>query len=195
MSILFKLFIAFLQVGLFSVGGGYAAIPLIQNQIVDVFRLMTLEEFADLITIAEMTPGPISINSATFVGMRLAGIPGAVICTLGCILMPFIICLLLAHFYYKYRNFSGVQTVLSCLRPAVVSLISCAGLSILTLAVFKSGAIDFTPGNLNYIEIGLFAVCLFLLRRFKLGAIQIILGSGVVGTLLYLLLPALGLPL
>lgn len=189
MHLLIQLFLSFLQVGLFSVGGGYAAIPLIQNQVVDVYRLMSLEEFADLITIAEMTPGPISINSATFVGMRLAGIPGAVICTFGCILMPFTICLILAYVYYKYRKFSGVQTVLSCLRPAVVSLISCAGLSILTLAVFKKDAWDFSAGNINYIEAALFFVCLFLLRKYKLGAIKIILGSGVVGTLLYLLLP------
>ena len=91
------LFLSFIQVGLFSVGGGYAAIPLIQNQIVNVHGLMTLPEFADLITIAEMTPGPISINSATFVGTRLAGLPGALICTLGCIIPSFIICLRLAH--------------------------------------------------------------------------------------------------
>ena len=84
--LLLQLFFSFIQVGLFSVGGGYAAIPLIQNQIVDIHGLMTLEEFTDLITIAEMTPGPISINSATFVGMRLAGIPGVILCTFGCIL-------------------------------------------------------------------------------------------------------------
>lgn len=191
MPMLLKLFLSFLQVGLFSVGGGYAAIPLIQNQIVNVWNLMTIEEFADLITIAEMTPGPISINSATFVGMRLAGIPGALVCTFGCILMPFTICLILAYYYYKYRSFSGVQTVLGCLRPAVVSLISCAGLSILTLAIFKNGTVDFSPGNLKFVEIALFAGCLFLLRKFKLGAIQIILGSGLVGTLLYLLIPGL----
>lgn len=191
MDVILKLFLSFLQVGLFSVGGGYAAIPLIQQQVVDIWHLMTLEEFADLITIAEMTPGPISINSATFVGMRLAGIAGALLCTLGCILMPFIICLILAHFYYKYRNFSGVQTVLSCLRPAVVSLISCAGLSILTLAIFKNGQVDFTLGNLKPVEIALFAGSLFLLRKYKVGAIKIILGSGVVGTLIYLLFPGL----
>lgn len=186
MSIVFILFISFLQVGLFSVGGGYAAIPLIQNQVVNVWQLMTIEEFADLITIAEMTPGPISINSATFVGMRLAGIPGAIICTFGCILMPFTICLILAYYYYKYRDFSGVQTVLGCLSPAVVSLISCAGLSILTLAIFQNEQVDFHIGNLKFIEIGLFLGCLFLLRKWKLGAIQIILGSGVVGTLFYM---------
>lgn len=69
--LLAKLFIAFIQVGLFSVGGGYAAIPLIQEQIVNIYGLMTLSEFSDLITVAEMTPGPISINSATFVGSGL----------------------------------------------------------------------------------------------------------------------------
>ena len=73
--LLIKLFFSFIQVGLFSVGGGYAAIPLIQEQIVGIHKLMTLEEFSDLITVAEMTPGPISINSATFVGMRVAGVP------------------------------------------------------------------------------------------------------------------------
>ena len=91
MSLLMQLFLAFIQVGLFSVGGGYAAIPLIQNQIVDIHGLMSLAEFTDLITIAEMTPGPISINSATFVGMRLGDIPGVLLCTLGCILPSFFI--------------------------------------------------------------------------------------------------------
>ena len=102
MVLLLKLFFAFLQVGLFSVGGGYAAIPLIQAQVVNIHGLMTMEEFTDLITIAEMTPGPISINASTFVGTRLAGPFGAVICTLGCIIPSFVICLTLAHFYYKY---------------------------------------------------------------------------------------------
>lgn len=88
MGILNQLFLAFIQVGMFSVGGGYAAIPLIQNQIVDIHGLMTLAEFTDLITIAEMTPGPISINSATFVGMRLGRVPGVLLCTLGALSLP-----------------------------------------------------------------------------------------------------------
>ena len=102
--LLLTLFWAFVQVGLFSVGGGYAAIPLIQEQIVNIHKLMTLEEFSDLITVAEMTPGPISINSATFVGMRISGIPGVILCSIGCIIPSFCICLILAHFYYKYRS-------------------------------------------------------------------------------------------
>ena len=190
MSTLMQLFFSFIQVGLFSVGGGYAAIPLIQNQIVDVHGLLTLSEFTDLITIAEMTPGPISINSATFVGMRLANIPGVLLCTMGCILPSFCICLALAHFYYKYRGFGGVQTVLSALRPAVVALIASAGLSILLLGVFQADLGQIVLSGFRWVEAVLFVAALFLLRRFKLSAISVIFGSGVVGTLIYL---ALGL--
>lgn len=194
MPILLKLFLSFIQVGLFSVGGGYAAIPLIQDRIVNVHHLMTLEEFTDLITIAEMTPGPISINSATFVGTRLSGPFGAIICTIGCIIPSFVICLTLAYFYYKFRNFSGVQTVLSALRPAVVALIGSAGLSILVLGLFQStfkeliaSGLQTAVSQFHIIEFVLFGVCLFLLRKFKLSAITIILGSGAVGTVIYLI--------
>ena len=140
--LLFKLFFAFMQIGAFSVGGGYAAIPLIQEQIVNIHGLMTMEEFSDLITVAEMTPGPILINAATFVGMRVAGVPGVpgvLLCTLGCVVPSFCICLTLAHFYYKYRSIKGVQIVLGALRPAVVALIASAGASILLLGVFQTG--------------------------------------------------------
>jgi len=184
--ILFKLFISFIQVGLFSVGGGYAAIPLIQNQIVNVRKLMSMAEFTDLITIAEMTPGPISINSATFVGTRLAGPAGALICTLGCIIPSFFICLLLAHFYYKYRDFSGVQRVLSALRPAVVALVASAGLSILVLGLFNTDISSIQLEQFRFIEFILFVGALFLLRKYKVNAIVIIFGTGIIGTLMYL---------
>ena len=183
--LLLKLFFSFIQVRLFSVGGGYAAIPLIQDQIVNVHGLMTMEEFSDLITVAEMTPGPISINSSTFVGMRLAGVGGVLLCTLGCIIPSFCICLTLAHFYYKYRTVGGVQTVLASLRPAVVALIASAGLSILMLGLFQADLFSFSIENLRFVELGLFIVALVLLRKFKINAITIILGSGVVGTLIY----------
>ncbi len=182
---LLTLFFSFIQVGLFSVGGGYAAIPLIQAQIVDNLHLLTMSEFSDLITIAEMTPGPISINSATFVGTRLAGIPGAIICTLGCVLPSFIICLTLAYFYYKYRSFSGVQTVLSALRPAVVALIASAGMSILLLALFHNGVFSMQAADFHIIELLLFIGGIIALRKFKVNAITVIFGSGVIGTLLY----------
>ena len=187
--LLLKLFFAFIQVGLFSVGGGYAAIPLIQEQIVNIYGLMSLEEFSDLITIAEMTPGPISINSSTFVGTRLAGPLGAIICTLGCIIPSFIICLTLAHFYYKYRNLGGVQTVLSSLRPAVVALIGSAGVSILMLALFQADFSSFQFTDFRIIEFVLFVISLFLLRKYKekISAISIIFGTGILGTIIYVL--------
>lgn len=181
-----QLFFSFLQVGLFSVGGGYAAIPLIQNQIVNTHGLMTLEEFTDLITIAEMTPGPISINSATFVGTRLAGVPGAILCTLGVVLPSFFICLTLAYVYYKYRQLGGVQKILSAMRPAVVALIASAGLSILLLGIFGNAPASF--GNLRLVECGLFLGGFYLLRKYHLNAIQVIFGTGVVGTLIYAVL-------
>lgn len=189
--LLLKLFFAFIQVGLFSVGGGYAAIPLIQEQIVNIYGLMTLEEFSDLITVAEMTPGPISINSATFVGMRLAGIPGVLICSIGCIIPSFCICLTLAHFYYKYRTVSGVQVVLGSLRPAVVALIASAGASILMLGLFQAEIKDVVLGDLRIVELGIFVAALFILRKFKVSAVTIILGSGVAGTLIYALMGAI----
>ena len=172
---------------MFSVGGGYAAIPLIQEQIVDIYGLMTLSEFSDLITVAEMTPGPISINSATFVGMRIAGIPGVLLCTLGCILPSFCICLTLAHFYYKYRTVRGVQIVLGAMRPAVVALIASAGTSILMLGLFQAELPHIVLSDIRWIEFGIFVVSLFILRKYKASAIAIILGSGAAGTVLYAL--------
>lgn len=190
MELILKLFFAFIQVGLFSVGGGYAAIPLIQEQIVNIYGLMTLEEFSDLITVAEMTPGPISINSATFVGMRIAGIPGVLICSLGCIIPSFCICLILAHFYYKYRTVSGVQTILGALRPATVALIASAGASILMLGLFQADLRNVVLNNIRPVELGIFVAALFILRKFKVSAVSIILGSGVIGTVIYVCMGA-----
>ncbi len=190
MVLLWTLFVSFLQVGLLSVGGGYAAIPLIQEQVVTNHNLLTMAEFTDLITIAEMTPGPISINSATFVGQRVFGTLGALVCTLGCILPSFIICLLLAYFYYKYKNFSGVQTVLGALRPAVVALIASAGASILVLGLFNSDIQNIVLSQFRWLEFGLFIGGFIILRKFKVNAVGIILGTGVVGTILQLLINA-----
>lgn len=176
---------SFFQIGLLSIGGGYAALPLIQSQVVDLHGWLTMTEFTDIITIAEMTPGPIAINSATFVGIQVGGIPGALICTLGCILPSCIIVLTLAFFYYKYRELKAVQGILQGLRPAVVALIASAGLSIMLLAFFGENKIPQSMGDVNFVSIGLFAVGLFILRKFKVNPILIMLGSGVVGLIVY----------
>ena len=112
-----ELFWSFFQIGLFSIGGGYAAMPLIQHQVVELHPWLTLEQFSDIITISQMTPGPIAINSATFVGLQLGGLPGALVATAGCVLPSCIIVLTLAYVYYRYRGLSMVQGVLAGPRP------------------------------------------------------------------------------
>ena len=104
-----ELFLSFLQIGALSFGGGYAAMPLIQNQVVSIHGWLTMKEFTDLVTISQMTPGPIAINSATFVGIKIAGIGGAAVATLGCILPSCIIVTLIARLYLKYRTMALLQ--------------------------------------------------------------------------------------
>lgn len=173
-----ELFLSFLQVGLFSVGGGYAAMPIIQSSVVEKYGWLTMSEFTDLITIAEMTPGPIAINSATFVGVRIAGVAGAVVATLGCILPSCVIVSLLALVYMKYRSVSVVQNVLGSLRPAVVALIASAGLTILINVVFASGVISVS--NIQWLGLILFAAAFFALRKFKLNPILVMVVCGAV---------------
>ena len=98
------LFWEFAKVGIFCVGGGYASMPLIQAAVVDTYHWMSLGEFVDIFTISQMTPGPIAVNSATFVGTKIAGIQGAVVSTLGCILPSCILVTLLAWLYLKYQK-------------------------------------------------------------------------------------------
>lgn len=162
---LLELFFSFLQVGMFSIGGGYAAMPLIQSQVVELHAWLTMPEFTDLVTIAEMTPGPIAINAATFVGTRVAGPAGAIIATFGSILPACIIVSLLAYVYRRYQKLPALQSVLGCLRPAVVSLIAAAGLSILQTVLFASNAVALS--SVDWIGAILFLGAFLLLRLKK----------------------------
>lgn len=183
--IFWQLFLSFLQVGLFSVGGGYAAIPLIQGQVVEQYGWLTMSEFSDLVTIAEMTPGPIAINAATFVGIRIAGVGGVVAATLGCILPSLVLMSLLSWVYRRYRKLAALQNVLSCLRPAVVALIASAGLSILVQVLFGDAAISLQ--SLQLVGLVLFAAAFFALRRLKWNPILVMFLCGA-GNLLFGLL-------
>jgi chromate transporter len=160
-----QLLISFLQVGMFSIGGGYAAMPLIQNQVVELHNWLSMNEFIDLITIAEMTPGPIAVNSATFVGIRIAGIGGAVVATMGCILPSCLIVSLLAYIYNHYQNLSILQNILGCLRPAVVALIASAGLSILNMVVLNKQSLLLS--HVDWTGTILFLAALIALRKLK----------------------------
>lgn len=180
-----KLFLSFFQIGLFSIGGGYVAMPLIQEQIVDNHGWLSLKEFTDLMTIAEMTPGPIAINSATFVGNQIAGILGSIVATLACVIPSFIIVITLGRIYFRYKNLSVIQGVLEGLRPVVIALISSAGISILTLAFWGEQGFSLNLSDLNLLAVILFAVSLFILRKWKPNPIVIMLGSGLIGMIVY----------
>lgn len=183
MSELFQLFLSFIQVGLFSIGGGYAALPLIQAEVVDKHGWLTVEQFLDLIAISQMTPGPIAINSATFVGMQIAGIPGAIVATLGFVLPAFVIVTMLALLFFKFKKLKVIQGILDALRPAVVGLIAAASLTLLLYAFFgeQSLAIEQT----DIIAVLLFLIALVLMRKFKPSPILVMAGCGIVGMVLY----------
>lgn len=182
-----NLFWAFIQVGLFSIGGGMAAIPLIQSRVVEANQWLTLTEFTDLITIAQMTPGPIAVNSATFIGMRIAGLPGAIIATLGSIFPACIIVTLFAYIYNKHKGLSVIQAILAGLRPAIVALIAAAGIKILHIAVFGGSEINVASTSFNFIALFLFAGALLALRKWKFSPITVMVGSGIIGGTAYLL--------
>lgn len=182
-----ELFLSFFQVGLFSIGGGYAAMPLIQHQVVELHSWLTMQEFVDIITISQMTPGPIAINSATFVGIQIAGLSGAIVATLGCVFPSCVIVLTLALIYFRYRNLSVVQGVLGGLRPAVVAMIASAGLSIIITSFWNGAAISLNPESLDWIAVVLFVAALFALRKWKLNPIYVMLSCGGIGLIVYLL--------
>ena len=180
-----QLFWSFFQVGLFSFGGGYASLPLIQEQVLKYHSWLTPTEFMDILTISQMTPGPIAINVSTFVGTKTAGIPGAIVATLGCVTPSCIIVLILATLYYKYKGLSMIQGIIKGLRPAVVALIASAGLSILLTALFNKEAFPIQLADINWIAVALFAVSLFILRKFKMNPIHVMLLAGVAGVIIY----------
>ena len=174
-----QLFLSFLQIGLFSFGGGYAAMPLVQGQVVTAHGWLSMSEFTDLITISQMTPGPIAVNSATFVGIKIAGIPGALIATLGCILPSCIIVTVIAKLYLKYREMDMLQGVLNSLRPAVVAMIGSAGISILITAFWGSSASIALAGT-NWSRVVIVAICVVLLQKVTMNPIG---GRGAAGVM------------
>lgn len=172
-----RLFLSFLQIGAFSFGGGYAAMPLIQAQVVDLHNWLTPGEFTDLVTISQMTPGPIAINSATFVGLKVGGFPGAAFATLGCILPSCLIVSAIAWIYMKYRKMTLLQGILNSLRPAVVSLIAAAGLSIMITAFFGEQGV-MAVSNLKPQAVVIFGISVFLLRWKRMNPITVMLLAG-----------------
>lgn len=181
-----ELFWSFVQVGLFCVGGGYASMPLIQAQVIDVHGWLSISEFIDIFTISQMTSGPIGINAATFVGMKVAGFLGAIVATLGFVTPLFILGIILAKLFFKYGNIGVIKGILNGLRPAVVALICSAGMSFIFLALFNTEKMPINVADIDYL--GLFVLIVaFIAVRKKVGIIKILAGSGVLGLILGLI--------
>ena len=179
-----QLFLSFLQIGMFSFGGGYAAMPFIQDQVVNLHHWLSLSEFTDLITISQMTPGPIAVNSATFVGLKIAGFLGAVVATLGCILPSCLIVSILAYIYQKYHKLTMLQTILSSLRPAVVAMIASAGVSILVSCCWPNG-FSFSLSDIRFSSIFIFIIAFVLLHYKKINPILVMVFSGFLEIIFY----------
>ena len=180
------LFWTFFKIGAFTFGGGYAMIPLIQREVTERRRWLEDRDILDIVAIAESTPGPIAINSATFVGTKIAGTGGALSATFGCILPSCIIVTCIARLYLKYRNLALLQGILNSLRPAVVALIASAGISILITAFWGSQA-AVALANTNWLLVAIFAVCVVLLQKFKMNPIWVMVLAGVIKTVVSLI--------
>lgn len=134
------LFLVFLKIGCFAFGGGYAVIPLISKYVVEEHAWISTREFIDLISISQMTPGPIAINSATFVGQNVHGILGSVVVTTGLVLPQFILMMILGYFLFsKGKKFKIMDYSLLGIRAGIVSLIFITTLKLFQSSVFPEG--------------------------------------------------------
>ena len=169
-----NLFFVFFKVGLFSFGGGYAILPLMQHEVVDVNKWISVKEFMDIVAVSQITPGPISINLATHVGYRIGGTLGSTIATTSVILPSIIIISLIVIFLKRFSKLPAVQRIFKSLRITIVGLILAAGIALFV----KENFIDYK----SYI---IFASVLIGGLFFKIGSITLIILSGVAGAILY----------
>jgi len=183
--VLLELFWVFVQIGAFAFGGGYAVLPLIQRFVVEERGWLSIKEMTDLVSISQMTPGPIAINSATFVGTKVAGIPGAIVATLGNVTPQFILMMTLAYFIFRDKKIGFLDKMLKGLKPGIVGLIAIAAISMFKNSLFEGGIIS--VANLSVVALATFITgfALRLITRFDL-IVLIILGAvmGIIGNLL-----------
>ncbi len=189
--IFWQLFISYLKIGFFGFGGGYAMLSLIQNEVVVQHAWMTNSEFADIVAVSQITPGPIAINSATYVGYTVGSQAGGAMCgVLGAILATFAVCLpaltlmlLITRFFLKLKNNPIVEGAMLGMRPVVIGMIAAAAL----LLIFPHST---DPGEQNFVDAWswvLFAG-IFVGSLKKVNPILLIVLSAAAGILIYHLL-------
>ena len=181
------------KVGLFCVGGGYAALPLIQASIVERLGWLTMTEFTDIVTISQMTPGPIGINAATFVGTKVAGAGGSLAATFGLVTPSFCIMLALAWLYSKYNDLPVIQDVLKAMRPCAIGLISASAVSIAINTFWGEDASLASLmrlegiADINLAAVGVFLASLIVILKLRVHQAAVLLGAGALGLAMFYL--------
>ena len=175
---IFDIFLSFIKIGLFAFGGAYAVLPLIEEQMVTNTKWMTFTEFSDLVAIDELTPGPIIINSSTFIGMKLGGVPGAIVATLACVIPGCILALVLITLYRKYKEIPVISETIKTLKCMSVALIFSVLIKMFLNTVFAQS--EYTLSSVNYLSVVLIIVSFYVLRRYKTNPLLVMLVCGVI---------------
>lgn len=174
MNILIKLFLAFLKIGTFSFGGGYAMIPFIQKEIVEKNDWITLSDFMDIIGISQMTPGPVAINSATFVGYKVNGVMGSIFATIGVVTTSFILVIIANRTLEKFKESKVIKAALTGMRPVLIALILKA-----TIDLAKESYLDLK----SVVIATIIGIVLF---KKNINPILAIVAAGILGLIFYL---------
>ena len=178
-----NLFWSFFKIGLFGFGGGYAMLSMIQGEVVTRYGWVTSQEFTDIVAISQMTPGPIGINAATYVGFTSTGsVWGSIVATFAVVFPSFILMLTISKFFLKYQKHPAVEAVFSGLRPAVVGLLASAALVLMNTENFSSPQEDMYSFIISII---IFLAAFFGTRKYKINPILMIILCGLAGFLLY----------
>lgn len=182
------LFTMFFRIGLFGFGGGLAMLPLI-FQSVQAFGIMTSEEFSNLVALSQVTPGPMAVNAATYVGFNYAGFPGALVATLGVCLPAFVLMMIVYHFIRKFNDSRIVQGILDGIRPVTVALIGSAVIFVSETVLMAGPLIskEILEAGVDYfnlIPICIFVVTMVLVGKFKMKPIRVMILMGIAGALL-----------
>lgn len=182
---LWELAVNFFQIGSFSIGGGYAIIALIEELLVNRYHWLSLKEYTDIITISQMTPGPLAINASSFTGLKIAGPLGAVVATFSCIITGFVISLSCYGFFYCHRNCAVIMSVLQGLKAVATGLIGAAGAGILLLALTGHNHVTAEINSFDGYALLIAVVSVVLLRRYRFNPVWVLVLSAGVGILVY----------
>lgn len=191
MMIFFELFYTFVKIGLFSFGGGYGMLSVIQNEVVENHSWLTAAEFTDVVAVSQMTPGPIGINSATYSGYTAVlnatgseelAVLGSLVASFAVMLPSIVLMLIVSRFFMKYCKHPNVEAVFKVLRPAVVGLIASAALLLMTEDNFGSP----TGNPLQFwVSVALFIAAFVAMKFFKVNPILILVLAGIFGGVFY----------